>query len=138
MTNKAYIKYYTEALYQLVSTDSGDNVATRFVGVLKKRGHLRLATSVLQSLDDKLRKEKEKNILYIEIANEWDDKKFMELIEKEVLYNNISYMEKVIKIVPEIVGGFRLRIGETFLDRSYRKKLFEIYKNITADVKVQQ
>lgn len=137
MTNKSYIKYYSKALYQLLSRDSDDSIALTFLKTLKKRGHLRLTKSVLKSLEKKLISEKEKQILNIEIVNEWDDKKFGEIIEGEISNNNISYKEKVVKIVPEIVGGFRIRVGNTLIDRSYRKELIEIYENVTSDVNVK-
>ncbi len=116
-----------QAIYQLSNESKTDSakLIKRTVNVLKKRGMIKLLPFVLSEL---------KRLFYKDSKHQpkllLASKKF----EKDA---KLALGDKIAKINPKIdenlIGGYIFEKGDVLLDRSYKRQLFEMFRQIKSN-----
>ena len=116
-----------QAIYQLSNESKTDSakLIKRTVNVLKKRGMIKLLPFVLSEL---------KRLFYKDSKHQpkllLASKKF----EKDA---KLALGDKIAKINPKIdenlIGGYIIEKGDVLLDRSYKRQLFEMFRQIKSN-----
>jgi len=119
----AYAKVIQEAELQ-------NNTAVFFgklISFMKARGHISLLREVVRVLEREPREPKAR----ITLARESDASKLKGPLADHLSRLGIGAGESVVSIDPDMVGGYRIKAGNTLVDRSFRSALVSIYQHTT-------
>ena len=119
-------RYYAYALLRL----SGAISADAFLGVLQRKGHRALLSSILKEYQKLL--EHEKNVEGVTIRLK-DKSAFNQEKERIKKYEEaLGFNAEKVKVIedPSIVGGFIIESGEHEVDGSYRNALVTLFRKM--------
>jgi len=94
---------------------------------MKARGHISLLREVVRVLEREPREPKAR----ITLARESDASKLKGPLADHLSRLGIGAGESVVSIDPDMVGGYRIKAGNTLVDRSFRSALVSIYQHTT-------
>lgn len=122
---------YAQTLHkaaQKKDSDSFDSFFTKFVAVLKTKGHSKLMPAVLRSLQsiDKTNKSAQSSVLIVRDASQKEALKEQLAQEGELFGENTRVVED-----KNVVGGYILKNKTSMIDKSYRSKLIGLYKKLS-------
>jgi len=127
MTVHAYIHACTRALADGMSIDA---VIESLDATLKRRGHLKLWPRIFRMLRKVLEAELVKKEPSISVARAEDAERYQKDV-RELLTASQATSSPRVTVRPELVGGFVITHGHTRIDKSYKRALYSLYKNIT-------
>ncbi len=128
--------WYAEALASaLKGKGEKESIAigTRFLDVVKARGHSGLLKLIPIELKKIIAREQSRSEVILVTVDEKSRTKWMHAYdhyEKEGIVPNGSARRDVID--KSIIGGFQIRSKNILIDSSYKKSLIDLYKNITS------
>ncbi len=111
-------RYVTASLELLNSGSDFDVVIKGLREVMQKRGHEKLFGAVLNLLETKLAQKEEVLKPQLTLAKEGDLKNHSDIADTAV-----------VKINPNIIGGYILQQANTYTDQSYKTRLLNWYKS---------
>ena len=113
---------YAQFLYGM---ELREDSSRRFVALLEKRGHQKLLPAIIQKVERLTLRHNKIGKTTLTIAKESDAPSAL----KEVS----SYgTPQVTTIDPSIIGGWRFRSTATLVDRTYKRMLLDLYRNVTS------
>ncbi|MCR5314172.1 MAG: F0F1 ATP synthase subunit delta [Bacteroidaceae bacterium] len=122
-----------EKKLQLLATASGDDVDgslyDRFLKLVIKHGRESYMRTIIFVYSDIYREEHGIDRVVFETAKEMDAE-VLERVTQKVSAKTGHKVELVTSIRPELIGGFRIRIGDIRYDYSYQTKLLNIRKRL--------
>lgn len=121
-------KHYAEAISKL----SGDDVTSKLVSVLKKKGHIDLLPAILAEYEKLQVEVSKKENVRVRVAQRADVAKYKDSISSYA--EQLSFNAETVEVVedPSIVGGFIIEKGEYEVDRSHRKNLVALYRRLMS------
>ncbi len=126
---------YIQATVELIK--HGSKTKEVFEGLYKamqKKQHLSLYPAVLRGVSRILETEQDKTLPWVMVAKETDSVKHETQIHQSLSLVGAD-KDFVIKIDPNIIGGFIIKHNNKMIDRSYKSTLSNIYtSSITKEV----
>lgn len=125
---------YAEALYGALegkNTKEAHKIATRFVEVVRARGHAGLLRLIPRELDKIALRRESQNEVVLVTADKKNYTKWSHAYDhyrRDGLIPDVK--EEHHEIDPTIVGGFKIRTKDLLIDGSYHRALVELYRNI--------
>lgn len=123
----AYIQACRQALDD--GTDASA-VITSLDATLSRRGHTKLRPRILRMLARILDAERTKKEPHLSVARMKDVERYQESVSQLLTASHKTSTPRI-TIRPEIIGGFVLSYDHTRIDKSYKRVLHSLYKNIT-------
>lgn len=116
---------YAEAIIKSALSTDVETVLPRIRAVLEKHGHGKLLESILRRVVI-LSQEKEKSVEF-KVTKKNDTEHYREELKRY----GLTVPEDVVMVDESLIGGFFYRDGQRLLDRSYKRALINLYKEIT-------
>lgn len=98
---------------------------------LKRRGHTKLRTAILLRVLTLLTEEEKRNTPTVRIARKEDVATYESAIQKLATELGLSGTPAVV-IDDSLIGGYVLETKDTLVDKSYKRTLLSLYRNITS------
>jgi F0F1-type ATP synthase delta subunit len=123
---------YVQAVVELLRAGGdADAVLAQLRTVLERKGHLSIHGAILKGVIAAFERSEASDAATVAIASEGERERRKDAIA-EALQTLGSEKDARIVIDPTLVGGFVATYGGSRIDRSYKKKLIELYRSITA------
>jgi F0F1-type ATP synthase delta subunit len=123
---------YVQALIEVLRRCAdADTVLAQLARVLKRKGHLSIHAAILKGAIAELERAEHSDAAMVAVASEKERERHAEAIASALATLGAGD-DAVALIDPTLVGGFVATYGDSRIDRSYKKKLVELYRSITA------
>lgn len=127
-------KDFATAIYNALKEGKRiEDVLARIDTVLEKHGAQKIKRAVLLELMSLLKQDKRYRDADVIIAKEADRQKYAAAITKS-LEELDATKDHEVEIDERIAGGYIVRVGGRQIDASFKRKLLQLYKNITQGV----
>lgn len=118
---------YAKVIQEAESRNESRSFFDTLIAFMKDRGHLSLLREIVRVLEREPREPQ----ATITLARESDVSKLKNTFAKDLAHLHVEKGESVISIDPDMVGGYRVKAGNTLVDRSFRSALVSIYQRTT-------
>ncbi len=125
---------YAQALYNKAHEKGArqESVAKDFIELMRARGQLKLLSPVLSEYRKIVETASRRSRVIARVAKEKDVRTYHDEIEK--VLKDMGIDEKPERIIDEsVVGGVRIESHGAIYDRTYRRGLLELFRQITVE-----
>ena len=128
---------YAEALY--LATRDKDEAATerlveRFVALVREHGHERLLPRILHECEVLERTRATSDVCVVKVARDTDVSRHEKRITEDKHTLGADTMRTAVTVDPRLIGGYAITANGTRLDRSYRRRLLDLYHTLITSV----
>lgn len=128
---------YAKALYDVLQTgEDFSSVLKGFRQVLEVRGHQKLEAAVYKQLIALYEQQEQSDTAVVTVVKESDVEALKADIAETLTSLGAATAEYTVVENEHAVGGYTVRAGHEYVDKSYKKALVELYRNITSHVSV--
>ncbi len=116
---------YAHALSQVASKGNTrpHELVASLHNILKRRGELSLMPRIRSALERITAKDRHAHETVFFVAREGDVEKYVHTAPEQETIRTV--------IDPNIIGGYRVQRGSTYVDASYRRALLDLYRTFT-------
>ncbi|MDO8552681.1 MAG: F0F1 ATP synthase subunit delta [bacterium] len=127
-------KAYAKALWEIVEGGMAPKAAVkRLCEVLGARGRLGLLPKIARSFSILSSRDRSKNSVVLKVARSSDAKHALKEAGTFLKDAGIKLGDVRTDVEESLIGGWRLEAGELLRDASYKRRLLDIYENVSEE-----
>lgn len=124
---------YAKAFASIIQKNETDTLLGELDRVLTKRGHQKLRKQILSALLVEFAAKKRRHESVVSVAKTEHATEYADNINAVCKELNISEKPEVV-VDESLIGGFVVHTNNYLLDKSYKRTLIELYRNIIHSV----